>query len=275
MALLLLLLAAAAFAAHGAMRGRTGAANLAGLAATGAFALASWLLYRLRTYRVLGLLGSLVLAALIAAAVGVLLWLRWRKRWKKPPVTTWVHRTVAGVLGALEGAGLVLVVVLALVLVERRYVRPFPDERDGAGSASARALLADMTRLLNRGLLTHLPVADRLGQALEDLGTILNAPPESLARAGTVLGLEELALLPTVQAAVGDPAVNKAIDDLEKGELGALYQLQASPRIQAVIEDPAVLAVVRGLTLADIARACPADAALQATLAESAANRRE
>ncbi len=263
MALALLILGAAGLAAYGAWRGRVGAVNLAGVVATGAFSASAWLLYRLKAYRVLGLLGPLMVALLVGVAVAVVFWLRWRRRGRaeeRPPPSR-LRRALLGALGALEGAGLVLLVVLALALVERRFAERPSEGATDEGSWSVRELFADMTHLLNRGLLSHVPVADRFGQALTDLATILNASPEALARAGETLRIGRLARLPVVQEALADPAVNQAIDDLSEGHLGALYRLQADPHVRALAEDPTFRAAVRRLTLSEMARAVRAEEA--------------
>lgn len=258
-ALALLIVGAAAFGALGAWRGRIGPVNLAVAAGTAVFAGCAWTLYRLKTYRALGLLGPLALALLVGAAVSAVLWLYWRRREPSRPQPTGPRRAVAGVVGALEGVGLVLVVALVAVLLERSVEVPPDQPLPREGDWSARAVFADMTRLLNRGLLSHLPLADRYGQALEDLATILNAPPECLARAGERLGLLELAQLDAVQAVLEDVAVAEAVEDLRRGHIGALYRLQANPHLQALIEDPTFRAAVKRFTLAEIARAVRAE----------------
>ena len=258
-ALALLIAGAAAFGALGAWRGRIGPVNLALAAGTAGFAGCAWALYRLRTYRALGLLGPLALALLIGAAVSTILWLHWRRGERNRSQPTWRRRAAVGALGALEGVGLVLVLALTAALLERSSEGPLYRPPPAAEDWSARALFADMTRLLNRGLLAHLPLADRYGQALEDLATILNAPPECLAQVGERLGFLELSQLEAVQVVLEDAAVTEAVEDLRRGQIGALYRLQANPHVQALVEDPTFRTAVKRFTLAEIARAVRAE----------------
>ena len=216
------------------IRDSIGPANLACAVGTAILAGSAWVLYRLKTYRTLGLLGPAALAFLAGVVVGTLLWLHWRRRSRGRPRPTWLSRVLAGAVGGVEGVGLVLVVALVAVFLERGVEVPLEDPVPREGDWSARAVFADMTHLLNRGLLSHIPVADRYGQALEDLATVLNAPPECLARVGERLGLAELAQLDTVQAVLSDEPFVEAIDQLQHGHVEALYRLQANPKVQAV-----------------------------------------
>jgi len=256
---MLLIVGGVAFAALGVWRGRIGPANLACAVGTVVFAGSAWVLYRLKTYRTLGLLGPATLALLAGVIVGALLWRRWRRRSHGRPRPTWLSRGIVGAVGAAEGVGLVLVVVLVAVLLERSVEVPPEDPLPREGDWSARAVFADMTHLLNRGLLSHIPIADRYGQALEDLATVLNAPPECLARVGDRLGLAELAQLDTVEAVLSDESFVEAIDQLQHGHVEALYRLQANPKVQALVEDPTFRAAVDRFTLSEIARAVRAE----------------
>ncbi len=258
-ALTLLILGGVAFAVLGAWRGRIGPANLACAVGTVVLTGSAWMLYRLKTYRALGLLGPAALALLAGVVVGTLLWRHWRKRSRERPRPTWLRRVVAGAVGGAEGVGLVLVVALVAVFLERGVEVPPENPVPREGDWSARAVFADMTHLLNRGLLSHVPIADRYGQALEDLATILNAPPECLARVGERLGLAELAQLDAVEAVLNAESFVEAIDQLQHGHVEALYRLQANPKVQALVEDATFRAAVDRFTLSEIASAVRAE----------------
>jgi len=255
MALLCLIVGAVVFAAHGAWRGRPGNTIVPALVGPATFAGTAWGLYYFKMHRSLGLLGPLAVGLGVGLVLGITLWVLIRRRRRKLPPPTLLNRCVAGVVGAVQGVGFVLLAILLAAMIQNKVRPDLAAAPLSERGLSARVLFAEAAGLISRGVLSHLPGAEHYGRSLEDLGTVLTASPECQALAGEKLGFDELLQLPATQVFFRDREALDAIDDLWEGRLDAIYRLQANPRLYELIEDPDFQSAVRRLTLGEIARA--------------------
>lgn len=266
MALIALSIGALALALFRGWRGKAGLTFLPSAVGLGGFLGSAWLLYHLRTYRLLGVLGpvAVALVAGLAAGTAVSRWLRRRRRARAAERPSRRDRIVAAGAGAAEGVALVLAGTLLAASIESSFPAGNAAASAPTRLPSARQTFAEMAGLLNRGFLCHVPLADGYGRALEDLSVVLGASAETRARAGERLHLGGLLALPAVQAVLEDPEAARAIDQLCAGRVQAVGRLQGNTHLCNLLDDPAFWSVLKRLTLTEIADAVRAEDQLRA-----------
>jgi len=209
-------------------------------------------------FQPLGLITPPVFGTVIAGVAGLVISVVRRGRDRRRGSTgcpTAVDRAGGAFLGALLGvvvaASLWMLASLTEAVVHSRADDDAAARRE---PAPRRGLAHELVRTANRGFVRHLPGIGDLGDEVEAMVKILDAPADLRARLARAKRWEHLAALPSFQALVDDGKVFDEIAAFDDGDWLALYRLQRHPRVLAFLGEPEVHELVLTTRISSLAR---------------------